>query len=225
MKRGKLIVIDGIDKVGKETQTTLLVKRLKSEGIKAEAIHFPRYTENFFGALLKECLLGKRGSFITVDPRIAAVLYAADRFETKPLIEKWLTRGTHIIMDRYVSSNQIHQGGKIKSPTERKKFLAWLNELEYLKFGIPRPDLVVQLKLPTHLSHKLMERAYGGDRLTVRADTVELNLEYYKNSERAAALLATSEGWKVITCARRGEIRSVEDIHEELYGIATAAIK
>ena len=223
-KRGKLIVIDGIDKVGKETQTKLLVGRLKKEGYKSQAVHFPRYKENFFGAFVKECLLGKHGSFISLDPQIASVLYAADRFETKPFIEKHLKMGTHVVVDRYVSSNQIHQGGKIKNSKDRKKFLAWLDQLEYEKFGIPKPDVIIHLSLPMKLSHQLMEAVYGASNLPVRADTAELNLEYYQNSEKAARELARVQGWKVVDCSKRGEIRSIEDIHEEVWSLTRKVI-
>jgi dTMP kinase len=120
MRRGRLIVIDGIDKVGKETQTKLLVSRLRKDGKKAKALHFPRYEENFFGALIGECIRGKHGNFPTLSPKIASVLYAADRFETKSLMERLLKDGYTIIADRYVTSNQIHQGGKIRNAKKRR---------------------------------------------------------------------------------------------------------
>ena len=110
-KTGKFIVIDGIDGSGKATQTKLLTNRLKNLGVKVKAIDFPRYYDNFFGKLLGEYLSGVYGDFTQVDPRVASVLYAADRFESSQQIKKWLATGYTVIADRYVSANQIHQGG------------------------------------------------------------------------------------------------------------------
>ncbi len=149
MKRvGKLIVIDGIDGSGKATQVALLKKRLQQEGVRVKTIDFPRYYNNFFGGLIGEYLSGKYGDFIAMDPRVASVLYAADRFESSKEIKKWLDEGYVVLADRYVSANQIHQAGKIDEPKVRKEFLAWLDTMEYEVFQIPRPDLVVYLDVP-----------------------------------------------------------------------------
>ncbi|MEK7181986.1 MAG: thymidylate kinase, partial [Patescibacteria group bacterium] len=101
-KKGKLIVIDGTDGSGKATQTDLLLKRFKKEGLLVKKLDFPRYEDNFFGKFIGECLAGEHGDFVSLDPRIASSLYAFDRFETKPLIEKWLSAGYTVILDRYV---------------------------------------------------------------------------------------------------------------------------
>ncbi len=106
-------MIDGIDGTGKATQAKLLVQRLRREGQKVQAIDFPNYYKNFFGKLLGNYLSGKYGDFAEVDPHVASVLYAADRFESSPQIERWLKEGNIVVADRYVSANQIHQGGKI----------------------------------------------------------------------------------------------------------------
>lgn len=218
--RGKLIVIDGIDKVGKETQTNLLVKRLRKEGKKVRAVHFPRYGENLLGALIRECIEGKHGDFAKLSPKIASVLYAADRFETKVWIEKLLARGYMVIADRYVSSNQIHQGGKIKDAKQRKEFLKWLDTLEYKIFGLPRPHLVIYLELPLELSHKLKEeyyRKYGTSK-----DTLENDKVYYHNSARSAHDLGRAYKWRIISCADTGgpggkKTLPKEVIHERVY--------
>ena len=103
MAKGKLIVIDGIDGSGKATQVALLKKRLEQAKMKVKTIDFPRYQNNFFGALIGRYLSGVYGDFISMDPRVASVLYAGDRFESSEQIRAWLNAGYTVIADRYVS--------------------------------------------------------------------------------------------------------------------------
>src|SRR3990167_6923068 len=138
--KGKLIVIDGTDGSGKSTQIDLLIKRLKKDGLKVKTIHFPDYN-NFFGGFIGHCLTEQYYNFINVHPKIISALYAADRWESSEQIKKWLKEGYVVVLDRYVSANQIHQGGKIKSVAKRIAFLKWLDEMEYKVFKIPKPDL------------------------------------------------------------------------------------
>jgi len=110
--KGKFIVFDGNDGSGKQTQAKLLIERLEKEGHKIRIIDFPRYYDNFFGKFIGECLTGKYGDFIGIDPHIISVIYAADRFESSKEIKEWIDKGYIVLADRYVSANQIHQGGK-----------------------------------------------------------------------------------------------------------------
>lgn len=126
MKKGKLIVIDGTDGSGKATQVKLLVKRLKKSGRKVKAIDFPQYYDNFFGKTIGECLIGENGNWAKINPRIASVLYAADRWESSKKVKKWLKGGYFVIADRHASSNQIHQGGKVLET--KKSALALVKE-------------------------------------------------------------------------------------------------
>ena len=116
---GKLIVIEGGDASGKETQAKLLAERLTAAGKNVQLLDFPQYDENQIGGLIRECLDGKRGNFMSIDARIASVLFAADRFESKAKIEAWLDSGAIVILDRYTSANMLHQGAKIADATER----------------------------------------------------------------------------------------------------------
>src|SRR3989344_7633575 len=131
LKKGKLVVVDGIDGSGKATQVGLLAERFRQSGIRFKTIDFPRYYDNFFGRMIGSYLSGIYGDFIKVDPRLASVLYAADRFESSSKIREWLQEGYVVLTDRYVSANQIHQGGKIKDPKKRKEFLSWLDKMEH----------------------------------------------------------------------------------------------
>ena len=156
--KGKLIVIDGTDGSGKATQVALLSKRLQKEGYKIKNVDFPEYYKNFFGKFIGECLSDEKFNFINTHPKIASVLYAADRFESKQEIEKWLEQGYVVITNRYVSANQIHQGGKIHSAKERKEFLSWLDQMEYSVFKIPKPDVVLYLSLPISIVNTLIAK-------------------------------------------------------------------
>ena len=176
--KGKLIVIEGIDGSGKTTQAELLVARLKKEKISCETLRFPRYSDNLFGALIRECLDGKHGDFINIFPKVGSVLYACDRFETMSKIRKWLVEGKTVILDRYVSSNQIHQGGKITNEKKRALFLDWLGVMEFEKLGNIPPDLVLYLNMPHQVSRLLIENRTGVK------DTADSNWKYLKNASK-----------------------------------------
>src|SRR3989338_5111207 len=133
-KRGKLIVIDGTDGSGKATQTDLLVKHLKRDGQRVKVVDFPDYYSNFFGKFIGHCLSERYYDFVKVHQKIASVLYAADRFESRDKIKKWIAEGNIVIANRYASANQIHQGGKIANTKKRESFLKWLAEMEYEVF-------------------------------------------------------------------------------------------
>ena len=214
---GKFIVIDGIDGVGKATQTELLVRRLRKEGMKVKAVEFPNYYKNFFGKLVGEYLSGKYGDFIKVDPHIASVLYAADRFESSTKLKKWLAAGYTVIADRYVSANQIHQGGKIQNEKKRKEFIQWLEKMEYGVFRLPRPDIIIYLHLPIKLTQKLLKNkllAYKKRYTEGRKDVAEDNLKHLEASQKnALSIIKSKNNWYKIECERDGEIMPREDIH------------
>jgi dTMP kinase len=219
-KKGKLIVIDGTDGSGKTTQINLLTKKLRTDGFKVKNIHFPHY-ENFFGGFIGHCLTEQYYNFIKVHPKIVSVLYAADRWESSKKIKKYLNTGYMVVLDRYVSANQIHQGGKIKNAQKRANFLKWLNKMEYEVFKIPRPDITLYLSLPLNLVEVLMKernktsvRAYAGN----KKDVHEVDLEFKKNSIKSAAWLSTFlKNFIKIDCSLKGEILPRETIHEMIY--------
>lgn len=225
--KGKLIVIDGGDGAGKATQVTLLVKRLIDDGHKVETLDFPQYTQNHFGKLLRECLDGKRGDFMKVDARIASTLYAADRFETKPRLEQWLAEGKVVVLDRYVSANMMHQGAKIDDVEKVDAFLGWLDHMEHGVFGIPRPDQIIYLEVPNAVRVALKQMAVdeGKHGATVKLDVAERNHAHQETTEeRARAIVASKNNWDLVNCCTGTEMRTREDIHEEVYKIVTAVI-
>ncbi|MFA5932181.1 MAG: deoxynucleoside kinase [Candidatus Paceibacterota bacterium] len=221
-KKGKLIVIDGTDGSGKATQVALLVKRLKKEGKTVKVVDFPEYYKNFFGKFVGHCLSEQYYNWLHVHPKIASVVYAADRWESSEEMKIWLKKGYIVIANRYVSANQIHQGGKIKSAKKRNDFIKWLNEMEYEVFKIPKPDVTFYLSLPINIVLKLlkdrdsskMKREY----LKKKKDVHEDDVEHLVNSRKSALWLSkVMKNFIKIDCAPRGEILSREVIHEEIY--------
>lgn len=228
MKKGRLIVIDGTDGVGKATQTALLIKRLKREGKKVATLDFPQYEKNLFGKLVGECLAGEHGDFVKFSPHVASVLYAADRFESKGKIERWLNEGKVVILDRYVSANQLHQGGKIKDAKKRKKFLTWLDKMEYGAFGLARPDAIIYLSLPIKISLELLKQKRAQEKkkyLKGKKDAHEGNTKHLLDAQKSALSIIKSKGkWHKIECADRKGILAREVIHERVYDVVKKAI-
>lgn len=230
MNRGRLIVIDGSDGSGKATQTALLVERLRAEGVRTETMDFPRYEQNLIGKLIGECIAGEHGDFLRSDPYVASVLYAADRFEAKKQIEQWIAEGTTVVLDRYVSANQIHQGGKVADDNKRAEFLAWLERLEYGVFGLPHPDLTIYLYMPTELSVTLLKDKRAKDKKSSylkgdKQDTLELDIAYLEHAQMAAAwLMKNDAGWERIECAPEGVIDSRESIAQKVYQLAATVV-
>jgi len=215
-KRGKFIVIDGTDGSGKATQTKLLVARLRKKGYKVKTVDFPQYENNFFGKMVGRYLAGEFGTSAQVSPYLASVLYAADRFETKEKIEKWLKGGNVVIADRYASSNQIHQGGKIKDSKRRKEFLNWLEEMEFKIFKIPRPDASIYLDVPIEFSLKLLKNKSAQDRkkyLKGKQDIHESDRKHLEDAKNSAIkLVEKSNNWIRINCVEKGKLLPIADI-------------
>jgi dTMP kinase len=229
-RRGKLIVIDGTDGSGKATQVKLLRTRLTKEGYTVKLLDFPEYYKNFFGKFIGHCLSEQYYNWINVHPKIASIAYAADRWESSEKIRAWLDRGYIVLSNRYVSANQIHQGGKIADAKKRASFIKWLNEMEYKVFKIPKPDAVFYLNVPLSIILKLIKernrkvsRSYMGK----KKDIVEGNVQYLTNSNKAALWLAkTQKGWiKIDCCVKGGVINTRENIHEEIYKKVKKIIK
>ena len=229
-QKGKLIVIDGTDGSGKATQVALLEKRLKKEREKVKIVDFPEYYKNFFGEFIGHCLSEQYYNFLNVHPKIASVLYAADRWESSKEMRDWLGKGYIVIANRYVSANQIHQGGKTRDTKRRNDFLKWLDKMEYEVFGIPRPDITFYLSLPINIVLELlkerdsskMKRAY----LKKGKDVHEADENFLINSRKSALKLVKEvPNFIKIECAKGNKILSREEIHEMIYEEVKRIIK
>lgn len=215
---GILIAIDGVDASGKQTQTELLAKRLKAEGKNIKEISFPAY-DNSSSTLVKMYLNGDFGKNPTdVNAYATSVLFASDRFATyRTDWGKDYNSDTIIIADRYVSSNLIHQASKIDDNAEKDKFLLWLDDLEHSVFGLPRPAVTIFLDMPPEYGARLMKdrlnKSTGGE----QKDIHESDREYLNKSYNNAVYVAEKFGWKRIPCVKDGEIRTIEEISDDIY--------
>ena len=229
-RRGKFIVIDGTDGSGKATQTEFLARRLKKEGKTVKVVDFPEYYKNFFGAFIGHCLSEQYYNFLNVHPKIASVLYAADRWESSEEIRGWLKKGYVVIANRYVSANQIHQGGKTKDAKRRNDFLKWLDKMEYEVFKIPRPDITLYLSLPIEIVLELLEKRNSSQMkrayLKKKKDVHEADVNFLINSRKSAMKLVKEiPNFIKIECADKKGILSREDIHEMIYERVKKIIK
>lgn len=213
---GKLIVFEGTDGSGKSTQFALLTRRLEQEGQRFQRLRFPRY-EKESSALIRMYLGGQFGRDPNaVNAYAASMFYAVDRMAS--YLEDWKTAyeaGEVFLADRYTTSNAVHQGGKLKS-AERSAFYDWLYDLEYGKLGLPKPDLVILLDMPIELTRQLMRQREHDT--NIQADIHELDLCYLAQCRDSALEAARHYGWTVVSGAKDGRLRTVEEIHEEVYG-------
>ena len=217
---GILIAIDGVDASGKQTQTQLLKKRLIEDGKDIKAVSFPAY-DNPSSTLVKMYLDGDFGEKPSdVNAYATSTFFAADRFATyRTDWGKDYNSGTIILADRYVSSNLIHQASKIDNSTEKDKFLTWLDDLEHNIYGLPRPDVTIFLDMPPEYGAMLMKDRANKSNGTDKKDIHESDFSYLETSYNNAVYVAERFNWKRVSCVKDGEIRSVEDIHNDIYSI------
>ena len=220
---GKLIVIEGTDGSGKSTQFALLTDRLRREGRSFQTLKFPQYEEPS-SALIRMYLGGEFGDRPDdVNAYAAATFFAVDRFASYQKVwKRSYASGGLIVSDRYTTSNAVHQGGKLPDG-EREAFFAWLYDLEYARMGLPKPDLVILLDLPVELTEQLMRKREQATH--TQADIHEQDEDYLMQCRRTARQAAAYYGWTVVSCAKDGRIRSIEDIHEEIYARVRACLE
>ena len=210
MSKGKLIVIEGTLCSGKQTQTDILVANLKKIGYKAISFGFPNYASPT-GKIIGEAYLGKhseshfREGIENVDPKISSLYYAADRVYNIDIIKKYLDNDYVVVLNRYVESNMAFQGGKIKDIKERNMMYEWLDNLEFVLLGLPRPDLVLFLYLPYEYVCTLKEK-----------NGKIANINLLRMAEIAYLELSTIYEYEKILCLKNDKIRTIEDISKEI---------
>ncbi len=212
---GKLIVIEGTDGSGKSTQFRLLSEHLQRDNVLFKHLVFPRYNEES-SALIRMYLGGQFGSKPSdVSAYAASAFYAVDRYASYKMDwGQWYEEGGLILSDRYTTSNAVHQASK-ETGKDRKKYLKWLYEFEYEKLGLPRPDLTIYLDVPTDFTEKMLR---GREQATnTQADIHEQDMQYLATCRECGRDAAAYYGWKVIHCVRDGAMRTIEDIHAEIY--------
>ena len=216
---GKIIVIEGTDCSGKETQSKLLEKRLKENGKKCIRFEFPMYNTPT-GKIVGGCYLGKEEigesvfseGAVNVSPYVVSLYYAADRKYNLPMIEEYLEEDYYVILDRYTTSNLAHQGSKIKDKDERFNMYEWIDKLEYWLLRLPKPDKTIFLHVPYEYTLELRK-----NRASI--DEHEKSVEHLKNAEEAYIELSELYNWDKIECIKNDELRSIEDINDEILEI------
>ena len=216
--KGKLIVIEGTDCSGKETQSKKLVERLNKGNIRSEYFYFPNY-DSPTGKIVGGPYLGKsyicEGWFSegasNVDPKVASLYYAADRRYNRNIIIDTLNKGINVILDRYTYSNMGHQGGKILLKEERIKMYKWLEDLEFKMLELPSSDLRVFLHVPYTVALELKKNRVES------LDQHEINKNHLIQAEIAYLEIADIYDFKTIDCTSNNTIKTIEEINEELY--------
>ena len=222
--KGKLIIIEGSDGSGKATQTKKLYDRLEKNNYNIKKVEFPNYNSES-SALVKMYLRGDFGKHAEdVDPYVCSTFFAVDRYASfKTEWEEFYNDGGIIICDRYTTSNMIHQASKMEVE-ERDKYLEWLNDLEFNLYKIPKPDCVIFLDVPVEMSQKLMKDRNNKITGESEKDIHESDFDYLKKSYENSLYIAKKYDWQRINCIKDDNMRTIDDIHEEIYSIVKAKI-
>ena len=212
-----IIVIEGTDCSGKETQSKKLVEYLNNNGYKAIRYSFPNY-DSPTGKIVGGSYLGKEHigpclfpeGAVNVDYKVASLYYAADRLYNIKEIENSINDGYIVILDRYVYSNMAHQGCKVLDKSKRNDIYNWLEELEFGLLKLPIPDIKLFLHMPSKYTKILKQNREES------LDQHELNDEYISNAEAAYLELTDKYNFKTISCVDNNKIKSIDDIHLEI---------
>ena len=221
--QGKLIVFEGIDGSGKSTQFRLLTERLEKEGLSFRKVVFPRYKESS-SSLLRSYLSGDFGSEPSdVNAFAASTFFFVDRFASyKTDWGEFYDNGGVIICDRYTTSNAIHQGAKLPD-NELNDFLDWLYDFEFRLMELPRPDIVLYMNID--LKTSLSQMKARQDQTNTKGDIHETNSEYLACCLHAGKIAADRLNWNKVECLKGGAMRSVSDIHEDVYNTVKGVLR
>ena len=217
---GKIIVIEGTDSSGKATQAALLYEYLKKDNNNVIKLSFPDYDSDS-SKLIKMYLNGDFGKTAdSVSPEIASVFYAADRYASfKTKWQEFYEKDDSIIVfDRYVTSNMVHQAAKIDDFEKKEAYLDWVYNLEYEIFGLPKPDMVIFLKMPPEKAELLMMERPNKITNEAKKDIHESDLPYLRKCYENALFVSKKYAWHEISCTNGDIIKSIEDIHREICG-------
>ena len=216
--KGKLFVIDGTDGSGKQTQFEKLKERLAKDGIEYKMVSFPNY-DSQSSSLVKMYLSGEFGREAKkISPYIASTFYAVDRYATfETSYKEYYEKGGIILADRYTTANMVHQAGKIKNKEERKKFLDWLWDFEFNLYGLPVPNKVFFLNMPIEKSMELIKNRENKFTHNTQKDIHESDREHLLDAYKSACDVAKDYHWYEVQCVKEKQIRTIEDIHEEIY--------
>ena len=215
---GKLFVIDGTDASGKQTQFEKLQQRLSKENIDYKVISFPNY-DSPSSALVKMYLSGEFGENAKdISPYVASTFFAVDRYATyKKELEEYYNNGGIILADRYTTANMVHQAGKITNTEEREKFLDWLWNFEFELYKLPVPTKVFFLDMPPEYAFELMKNRENKFTHETQKDIHERDKSHIIDSYNAACYVAEKYNWTKIDCIENNSIRTIEEIHKDIF--------
>lgn len=222
---GRLIVIEGTDSSGKETQTRRLFERLEGEGGKVKKISFPNY-ESPASEPVKMYLAGEFGGDAKkINPYPVSTMYAIDRYASYMTDWKKEYEDDYIIVtDRYTTSNMVHQASKISVREEKEDYLQWLEDLEYEKMGIPRPDMVIFLNMPTETARELMEKRSNKITGEEAKDIHERDAKHLEEAYANACEIAAKYSWMEVKCVGENGLKSIDEISEEVYQLVRGVL-
>lgn len=223
MNMGKLIVFEGTDGSGKSTQFSLLTKRLQAMQVDFRTMVFPQYSEPS-SALIRMYLGGEFGTRPSdVNAYAASTFYAVDRYASyRKVWREYYQNGGLMLSDRYTTSNAVHQASKEPDET-REDFFRWLYDFEYHHMELPEPDIVIYLDVPTELTGQMLRRREHDTH--THADIHEQNMDYLRLCRKTGLEAARFYGWTIINCARDGKMRSIEDIHNEIFELVRTCLE
>lgn len=211
----KIIVIEGTDGCGKETQTKRLVEYLENKKINVMKQDFPNYSSASC-APVQMLLNGELGNDAnSLDAYQSSVLFAVDRLCTfkKELKDFSNSSDAVLVLDRYVESNLLYQASKIDDEVERENFIKWLFNLEYGKLKLPKPNMVIYLNVPPEISMALVKER-GAKKNGQDKDIYEENKSYMQTVYERGLKTAKNNNWEIIDCVNdKGELKSIEEIH------------
>ena len=214
-----IIAIEGVDGSGKNTQARLLTEFLNTATYHQAVMHsFPKYSDSFFGREVGKYLNGEYGSMKEVMPKVAAMLYAGDRFEASKVIRSQLLNDNVLVMDRYVQSNLIHQGAKVNGK-DRIELIEWIEWLEYKVYELPKPDVTIFLQVEPKYSDKLVEAKDARNYTDKKKDLHEADINHILKAFNVARELAQKQGWYTIQCTNKDGILPIQEIHEEIVNV------
>jgi dTMP kinase len=217
-----LIVIEGLDGSGKSTQINRLSEYLVARGYRCRQLHFPRTDSPVYGELISRFLRGELGDIHQVHPYLVALIYAGDRFDFKPTLEKWLNEGDMVLLDRYVYSNVAYQCAKISDQEDIRALREWILQLEFEYHQLPKPDLNIFLDVPFEFTRqKLEDHREGDERLYLRGkkDIHEADLSFQKTVRESYLSLSDRDDFMKIDCSDGHSILSVDQIFSKIINI------
>jgi dTMP kinase len=216
-----LIVLEGLDGAGKSTQLKAMETYFTECSKSVQFMHFPQYETPVFGALISRFLRGESGDNYSVDPYLVALLFAGNRYEKSEQLKEWLNQGEVVILDRSVYSNIAFQCAKIDSLQERERLRQFILHMEFVHFGIPRPDINLFLDVPLDfVKENLILGRKGEDRLYLegKEDIHEASVDFQQRVRDVyleQAALDTS--FRIVSCKdAAGKMAGWQEIFERI---------